>query len=190
MDAYLDKKGRRLIGWDEILEGGLAPGATVMSWRGTKGGIEAAKAGHDVVMAPNSHTYFDHYQSKDTKSEPIAIGGFLPLEKVYSYNPIPTELTEEEAKHVLGVQGQLWTEYIATPAYLEYMAFPRACALAEVGWQQTSGTYSEFLTRLTNHLKRLDLLGVNYRKLDEATAETKKVALKKPAKSTAKAKSK
>ncbi len=165
MDKFLTSKGRRLVGWDEILEGGLAPGATVMSWRGEKGGIAAAKSGHDVVMAPSSYTYFDHYQSKDP-DEPLAIGGFLPLEKVYSYEPVPAVLTEQEATHVLGAQGQLWTEYIKTPDQLEYMAFPRACALAEVVW--TSPNKKEwhgFLDRLETHLKRLDAMDVNYRKV-------------------------
>jgi hexosaminidase len=167
MDAFLTEHGRRLIGWDEILEGGLAPGATVMSWRGEEGGIAAARAGHDVVMATTSHTYFDYYQA-DPKGEPLAIGGLLPLQKVYSYNPIPTVLTAEQAKHVLGAQGQIWTEYIPTPELAEYMAYPRACALAEVVWSPNgSKDYTGFLQRLKKHLKRLDRLSVNYRKLDK-----------------------
>ncbi len=121
IDAYLTAHGRRLVGWDEILEGGLAPGATVMSWRGEQGGLAAARAGHDVVMTPGESTYFDHYQSRDHKAEGIAIGGFLPLEKVYAYEPVPKELSPEEAQHVLGSQGQLWTEYIPDPKRLEYM---------------------------------------------------------------------
>lgn len=133
---FLNKNNRKLIGWDEILEGGLAPNATVMSWRGEKGGIQAAKMGHDVIMTPNSHMYFDHYQAEDKTTEPLAIGGFLPLEKVYSYSPIPSELNEEESKHVLGVQANLWTEYIPSNNKLEYFLFPRAFALAEVAWKK------------------------------------------------------
>jgi len=179
MDAFLNEKGRRLIGWDEILEGGLAPNAAVMSWRGDKGGIEAARAGHDVVMAPTHSTYFDYYQSRDER-EPLAIGGHLTLEQVYAFEPVPEELTTEEAKHILGTQGQLWTEYIATPAKAEYMGFPRLCALAEVAWsprEQTSKgdapaakrDFEEFRQRLKAHLERLDILDVYYRPLDRYT---------------------
>jgi hexosaminidase len=165
MDTFLASKGRRLIGWDEILEGGLAPGATVMSWRGEKGGITAAKAGHDVVMAPTDYTYFDYYQG-DPKTEPLAIGGYLPLQKVYIYNPIPAGLTQKQAKHILGAQGQVWTEYIPTPKKAEYMAFPRACALSEVLWTpMEKKDYNNFIDRLHIHLKRLDILDVNYRPL-------------------------
>ncbi len=168
MDTFLDKRGRRLIGWDEILEGGLAPGATVMSWRGEKGGITAAKAGHDVVMAPNSHTYFDHYQA-NPKNEPFAIGGFLPLQKVYSYNPIPKALNAEEAKRVLGAQAQLWSEYIPNAKHCEYMAYPRTCALAETVWTPLEKKdYDLFRERLETHLQRLEILDVNFRKLDKA----------------------
>ncbi len=166
MDEFLASKGRRLIGWDEILEGGLAPNAAVMSWRGEKGGIAAAKAGHDVVMAPTDYTYLDYYQSRDTDKEPLAIGGFLPLEVVYNYEPIPREIPSEYAKHVLGAQGQLWTEYMPTPKQVEYMAFPRLTALAEVTWTQREiKYYREFLERLTVHLRRLGVLDVNYRPL-------------------------
>jgi hexosaminidase len=166
MDDFLTARGRRLIGWDEILEGGLAANATVMSWRGTKGGIAAAQAGHDVVMAPNSHTYFDYYQSRDTAAEPIAIGGFLPLETVYSYEPVPAEIDAEHAKHVLGAQGQLWTEYMRDPRRVEYMAFPRMSALSEVVWTPAAGKdYADFRARLETHLKRLKALDVNYRPL-------------------------
>ena len=167
MDDYLTKRDRRLIGWDEILEGGLAANATVMSWRGIAGGIAAARAGHDVVMAPNSHTYFDYYQSRDHSKEPHAIGGFLPLERVYSYEPVPDSLTAAQAKHILGAQAQLWTEYIPDPKHAEYMAFPRVSALAEVVWSaKDRRSYSDFRTRLNEHLKRLDALDVNYRKPD------------------------
>jgi hexosaminidase len=165
MDDFLNAHGRTLVGWDEILEGGLAPNAVVMSWRGEEGGIAAAKAHHDVVMAPNAHTYFDHYQSEDRTSEPLAIGGFLPLEKVYGYEPIPPQLKADEATHVLGAQGQLWTEYMKTPQHVEYMAFPRLCALAEVVWSPREGRdFAEFTQRLATHLARLDALNVNYRK--------------------------
>jgi hexosaminidase len=165
-DVFLAENGRRLIGWDEILEGGLAPGATVMSWRGAEGGIAAATAGHDVVMADNRYTYFDYYQSKPKKDEPLAIGGYLPLEKVYHYDPIPSELNEQQAKHILGAQGQLWTEYMKTPEHVEYMAFPRAAALAEVVWRYQPAEqrdFERFLKRLQIHNRRLDQLEVNYR---------------------------
>lgn len=166
MDSFLTHNGRRLIGWDEILQGGLAPGATVMSWRGQQGGITAANAGHDVVMAPTSHTYFDYYQGPSDK-EPLAIGGDLPLEKVYGFEPIPQDIAPEKAGHVLGVQGQLWGEFISTTRHLEYMAYPRAAALAEIGWSpKTAKNYENFLARLQCHLNRFDEAGVNYRKLD------------------------
>jgi hexosaminidase len=166
MDQFLTQRDRRLVGWDEILEGGLAPNATVMSWRGEEGGIAAAKAGHDVVMAPNHSTYLDYYQSEDRESEPLAIGGYVPLEKVYHYEPVPAPLGPEEARHVLGAQGQLWTEYMPDYRQVEYMAFPRLSALAEVVWTPAERKdYQEFLSRLAVHLKRLDALDVNYRKL-------------------------
>jgi len=164
MDEFLTAHGRSLIGWDEILQGGLAPNATVMSWRGTEGGIAAARAGHDVVMAPGSHTYFDHYQSTDTTREPLAIGGLLPLDTVYAFEPVPAELTADEARHVLGAQGQVWTEYIPDPKRVEYMAFPRACALAEVLWTpREERDYADFQRRLATHVARLAVLDVNYR---------------------------
>ena len=119
---------RRLIGWDEILEGGLAENATVISWRGLDGAIAAAKTGHDAVLTPTSHTYFDYYQVKDTSKEPLAIGGFLPLDKVYTWEPMPAELEENARTHILGVQGQVWTEYLPNPKAVEYMAFPRMIA--------------------------------------------------------------
>jgi hexosaminidase len=167
MDAFLTQRGRRLIGWDEILEGGLAENATVMSWRGMAGGIDAARQGHDVVMAPGSHTYFDHYQSQDKANEPLAIGGFTNLEKVYGFEPVPAELTPKEATHILGAQSQLWTEYIPNPRQLEYMAFPRLVALCEAVWSGKSRRdYGHFMQRLPVHLRRLDALDVNYRRLD------------------------
>jgi hexosaminidase len=138
-----------------------------MSWRGTKGGIAAVRAGHEVVMAPNTYTYFDYYQSRDP-GEPLAIGGFLPLEKVYEFNPVPAELTSEEARRILGAQGQLWTEYIPTPRQLEYMAFPRMVALAEVVWTpQAQRDWSGFRARLGKHVERLEALEVNFRPLGE-----------------------
>jgi hexosaminidase len=165
IEKFLNSKGRRLIGWDEILEGGLAPNASVMSWRGTEGGIAAARSGHDVVMSPTTHCYFDYYQSKNRKEEPEAIGGFLPLEKVYSFEPVPAELTPEQGKHVVGAQGNVWTEYIHTPADVEYMALPRMCALAEVVWTPAElKDWDDFRERLDHLTKRLDAMGVNYRK--------------------------
>lgn len=161
MENFLNSKGRSIIGWDEILEGGLAPNATVMSWRGTDGGIAAAKQNHDVIMTPTDFCYLDYYQSQDP-NEPLAIGGYLPLDKVYSYNPDPAELTPEQLKHILGVQGNLWTEYIPDMAKLEYMAYPRACAIAEIAWSpQASRNYDSFVGRLAVHLKRLQAMGVN-----------------------------
>ena len=167
MDTFLTAKGRRLIGWDEILEGGLAQNATVMSWRGENGGIQAANAGHDVVMAPYQYTYLDYYQSEDRASEPLAIGGFMPLSQVYDYEPIPAGLDPQMAHHVLGAQCQLWTEYIPNPKQLEYMAFPRLAALSEVTWTPAQEKdYPDFLERLNSHLKRLDIMDVNYRPIN------------------------
>ena len=164
VEQFLISRGRRLIGWDEILEGGLTPGAVVMSWRGMEGGIAAAKAGHDVVMSPTSHCYFDYAQGRGP-DEPQAIGGFLPLETVYGFEPLPTALPEAQRPHILGVQGNLWTEYIATPRDAEYFAYPRAVALAEVAWSPAaSRDFADFQRRLQIHLQRLDRLGVNYHK--------------------------
>ena len=166
MDAFLTAHKRRLVGWDEILEGGLAPGATVMSWRGTQGGIDAARAGHDVIMAPTSHTYFDYYQSQNTAGEPLAGGGFLPLQTVYAFEPVPAELEPQYRAHVLGGQGQIWTEYLAGPKQVEYMAFPRLTALAEVLWTTPERKdYRDFLSRLAVHLERLSALDVAFRPL-------------------------
>ena len=164
MDKFLTARGRRLVGWDEILEGGLAENATVMSWRGMDGGIAAAKAGHDVVMAPGTYTYFDHYQA-DRKREPLAIGGFLPMDSVYAFEPVPPSLSTTEATHVLGAQAQLWTEYIQTPKDLEYMAFPRLVALSEVLWSgKAQRNFADFMQRMSVHELRLQALDVNYRK--------------------------
>jgi len=162
MEKYINTKGKQIIGWDEILEGGLAPNATVMSWRGTSGAVQAAKEGHDVILTPGSHCYFDHYQSEN-ENEPLAIGGFLPLEKVYHFNPIPEGLTDKEATYVLGAQGNVWTEYMQTKKQVEYMAYPRAVALSEVLWSSPEHkNFSDFINRLEQYQKRLDLLEVNY----------------------------
>ncbi|MHC4741184.1 MAG: beta-N-acetylhexosaminidase, partial [Planctomycetota bacterium] len=170
MDTFLTKKGRRLVGWDEILQGGLAPGATVMSWRGTSGGIAAAKAGHDVVMAPTSHTYFDYRQAPDE----LGLGrSVIDLEKIYSFEPIPPELNDEQAKHVLGGQGQLWGELIPDRKRREFMAFPRGCALSEVVWSPRQGrTFENFLRRMLEHRNRLKAADVNYRPLDARLVES------------------
>src|SRR5213594_4294642 len=162
-DSWLTKRGRRLVGWDEILEGGLAQGATVMSWRGEEGGIAAAKAGHDVVMAPQKPTYLDHSQT-ELATEPQGIGGHNSLEDVYRYEPIPAELNANEAKHVLGSQGQVWTEYMPDPKRVEYMAWPRLVALAEVLWSPgETRNWAGFQKRLATHLERLAILDVTYR---------------------------
>jgi hexosaminidase len=166
MEQFIVSKGRRMIGWDEILEGGLAPDATVMSWRGEEGGIAAARMSHDVIMTPDKYLYFDHYQG-DRNREPLAIGGMLPLEKVYSYNPTPAMLAAEEHKHILGAQANVWTEYLADTREVEYMLFPRLFALAEVVWSpQERRTYREFLSRVPPQLARLKRHGVSYRALD------------------------
>jgi len=164
MDDFLTARGRQLVGWDEILQGGLAPGAVVMSWRGEEGGIAAARAGHPVIMAPTSHTYFDYYQGP-AEREPKAIGGLVPLEKVFQYEPIPAALGPDRAKHVLGAQAQLWGEFISTPEHRMYMAYPRACALAEVLWapRLEDRAYAGFLGRLAVHAERLKHLQVRYR---------------------------
>ncbi|HET8866227.1 MAG TPA: beta-N-acetylhexosaminidase [Gracilimonas sp.] len=162
IETFLNENGRQIIGWDEILEGGLAPQATVMSWRGEDGGIEAAKMGHDVIMTPNGSNYFDHYQA-DPENEPIAIGGFTTLKDVYHYEPVPEELTEEEAKYILGSQGNVWTEYMHSGDKVEYMAYPRVSALAEVVWSPAENRdWLNFWARLQTHFQRLDILGVNY----------------------------
>jgi hexosaminidase len=167
MDTFLVSHKRRLVGWDEILEGGLADNAVVMSWRGTQGGIDAARAGHDVVMAPSSHTYLDYYQAKDQSGEPLAIGGFLPLETVYAFEPVPAELEPEFATHVLGAQAQVWTEYMPDAKQVEYMAFPRLTALAEVVWTRVERKdYAGYLVRLRTHLDRLAVLDVHFRPTD------------------------
>ncbi|HEY8559366.1 MAG TPA: family 20 glycosylhydrolase [Pyrinomonadaceae bacterium] len=163
MEKFINSKGKKIIGWDEILEGGLAPNATVMSWRGEKGGIDAARSKHDVVMTPNDYLYFDYNQG-DVRTEPINIGNYVPLEKVYSYDPHSKELTEDEKKYVLGAQANLWTEYVKTPDKVEYMVFPRMLALAEVVWSPLEKKdFADFRSRLAAHFPRLDKQNVNYR---------------------------
>ena len=164
MEKYINSKGRKLIGWDEILEGGLAPEATVMSWRGTDGGVQAAKQGHDVVMTPGTHCYFDHYQGPQNE-EPLAIGGYTPISKVYEFDPIVPTMNPEEAKHVLGGQANLWSEYIPTKKQSEYMIFPRIAALAEALWSpKESRNWIGFTNRLPSLFQRYDYLGINYAK--------------------------
>jgi hexosaminidase len=163
IDKFVSSKGRKIIGWDEILEGGLSPNATVMSWRGVDGGIAAAKQKHDVIMSPNSHMYLDYYQASPS-TEPLAIGGFLPLEKTYSFEPIAPELTPEESKHIKGVQANLWTEYISKPEQVEYMLFPRTLAAAEIGWSSKEKDFEDFGKRMTKHFERLNQMAVNYSK--------------------------
>ncbi len=163
MDRFLAERGRRLIGWDDILDGGLAPAATVMSWRGEQTAITAARAGHDVVMASVTHTYLDYYQA-DPALEPLAIGGLILLENVYHWEPVPKELASEQRRHILGGQAQLWSEYLPDIRHTQYMAFPRTAALAEVLWSPSDQRdYDRFLARLRPHLERLDAMDVNYR---------------------------
>ncbi|MCH2109161.1 MAG: family 20 glycosylhydrolase [Polyangiaceae bacterium] len=163
IQAYLQSQGREMIGWDEILEGGLAPGATVMSWRGESGGVEAAKLDHPVIMTPNHSLYFNTYQSLDFEAEPIAGARYLPLKKVYSYEPIPAELSDEQAENILGAQGCLWTEYISDEEQLQYMAYPRALALAEVVWSaKQDRDWNDFTRRLPAEFKILRKKGVAF----------------------------
>ena len=173
VEKFLNEHGRQIIGWDEILEGGLAPNATVMSWRGEGGGIEAAKQHHDVIMTPNTYLYFDYYQSKDTDNEPLAIGGYLPVERVYSYEPMPKSLTPDEQKYIKGVQANLWTEYIPTFSHAQYMVLPRWAALAEVQWSAPEKKdYANFLSRLPRLIQWYDAEGYNYAKhVFDVTAE-------------------
>lgn len=165
IEEFLNSKGRQIIGWDEILEGDVAPNATVMSWRGMEGGIKAAQLGHDVIMTPTSFCYFDYYQTADTKDEPLGIGGYVPIEKVYSLEPVPTVLTEEQSKHILGAQANLWTEYIHSSEHVEYMVLPRMAALAEVQWTQPEKKdFKDFTKRLARLMKFYQRDGFNYAK--------------------------
>ena len=164
IEKYVNSKGKQIIGWDEILEGGLAPNAAVMSWQGIEGGIAAAKQKHNAVMTPGSHCYFDHYQALPA-DEPLAIGGYTPLEKVYAYEPIPSALNTEEQKYILGAQANIWTEYILNEKHVEYMAMPRMAALAEVLWTpKEKRNETDFLNRLQTHFLLLDKLDINYAK--------------------------
>lgn len=163
IEKFLNDKGRSIIGWDEILEGELAPNATVMSWRGMEGGIKAAQMGHDVIMTPTTYCYFDYYQTQNTDEEPLAIGGYLPIEKVYSFEPAPDILTTGQKARILGAQANLWTEYIQTPEHVEYMIMPRIAALSEVQWvKPEKKNYEEFLTRLPRLLNLYGKLGYKY----------------------------
>ena len=162
IEKFLISKNRKLIGWDEILEGGLAPEATVMSWRGIDGGIEAARQKHDVIMSPYNDVYLYIYQC-EPKGQPLAASGYLPLEKVYSFNPLPDKLNKEEQKYILGLEGCLWSEFVNSPELLEYMVYPRMFAIAETGWTPASGKdFKGFLSRLEIVKKRYDAIGINY----------------------------
>lgn len=172
-EKFLNAHGRQIIGWDEILEGGLAPNATVMSWRGEGGGIEAARQQHKAIMVPTSYLYFDYYQTKDTKNEPLAIGGYVPLERVYSFEPCPKVLTPEEQKYIIGVQANLWTEYVTTYSHVEYMLLPRMAALSEIQWSSAPKDYEGFLSRLPQLVDIYDVKGYNYaRHIFDITAKT------------------
>jgi hexosaminidase len=165
MEKFVNSKGRKIIGWDEILEGGLAPNAAVMSWRGLEGGIAAAKSGHNVIMTPVQSLYFWTYQN-DPKTEPLAAGGYITLEKVYQFEPIPTVLSTEEAKYVMGAQGCAWAEYMENEAKVEYMVFPRMSALAEVVWSpKEARNWKDFTIRMPKQFKRYDKRGINYAKV-------------------------
>ena len=165
MSDYLSEHGRKIIGWDEILEGEAAPGATIMSWRGETGGIKAARLGHDVIMVPNNYLYLDYYQSKDYESEPYyAIGGYNPVDKIYNYNPLPASLNETERAHIIGVQANLWTEYIKDFKQIEYMIFPRWAAVSEIQWTGGKKDYPEFLKRLNKFVKLYQVKGYTYAK--------------------------
>jgi hexosaminidase len=173
IEKFINAHGKTLIGWSEIREGGLAQNAVVMDWIG--GATEAATAGHDVVMTPQKYCYLDHYQSRDHAKEPKAIGGFLPLAEVYSFEPVPANLPAQFQSHILGPQGNLWTEYVPNIKHAEYMIFPREAAMAEVGWSsKDSRNFDDFLRRLQTDQRRLDEMGVNYRKNPTDTGETQK----------------
>ncbi|HYC85825.1 MAG TPA: beta-N-acetylhexosaminidase [Chryseosolibacter sp.] len=164
VEKYLNSKGKQIIGWDEILEGGLAPNATVMSWRGEAGGIAAARQQHDVIMTPEDWFYLDHAQDT-VGEEPVIKRGYTPLKEVYAYDPVPAELTGGEARHILGAQGNVWTEYMKSPDQVEYMTYPRACAIAEVVWSpKAARDYNNFLQRMQTHVGRLKGWNVNYSK--------------------------
>lgn len=171
IERYLISKGRKLVGWDEILMGGLAPEATVMSWRGEAGGIEAAKAGHDVIMTPNGHFYLDYYQSS-APNQPRANSSYVPLRKVFDYNPQPEGLTPQEQKHILGVQANLWTEYANTEEEAEYMLFPRLLAVAERAWSTRPISWADFKQRASSYTDELIARGINAYSLNDVMLET------------------
>ena len=164
MEKYINSKGKQIIGWDEILEGGLAPNATVMSWRGISGGVEAAKMNHEVIMTPNATCYLDHYQAKDTTNEPLAIGGYTPIEEIYNYEPIPDELDGSLHKYIIGAQGNVWTEYMKTSDHVEYMVFPRIFALSEVVWAENRPSFDDFKSKVIGMYPVLDKMDINYSK--------------------------
>ena len=162
VEKFLNDRGRRIIGWDEILQGGITPNATIMSWRGTEGGIEAARLNHDAIMVPGPYLYFDYYQARDKDSEPLAIGGYSPLDWIYSYNPVPDVLTEDQKKHIIGVQANLWVEYIKTTDQIEYMVIPRMAALSEIQWcNQDKRNFKAFMKRLPNMLSYYQKMDLN-----------------------------
>ena len=164
MEAFLDARGRTLVGWSEIRKGGLAPNATIMDWIG--GAVESAREGHDVVMTPTAYCYLDYYQSTNSEpAEPKAIGGYLPLSQVYAFEPVPANLDAQFRFHIIGAQANLWTEYVPSLQHAEYMTLPRLCALAEVAWSPASSrNYDDFMRRLQVQARRFDQLGVNYRR--------------------------
>ena len=171
VEKIVNAHHRRLVGWSEIRQGGLAPSATVMDWVG--GAIEAAMSGHDVVMSPLADCYFDHYQSLDHSTEPHAIGGYLPLHQVYSFEPLPVKLPPQFQQHILGAQANVWTEYMPSFKHVQYMVFPRLCALAEVDWSpKESRNWDDFARRVRTDCLRLDQLGVNHRGLSSVGDET------------------
>ena len=163
MEKFLESKGKKVIGWDEILEGEVAPNATIMSWRGVEGGREAVKLGHDAIMVPTEYFYFDYYQSRDIENEPFGIGGYVPVEKVYSFEPFTDDMTDEEKSHIIGVQANIWTEYITSDSHLEYMLLPRMSALSEVQWcAPENKDYERFLNNMESMADIYDILGYNY----------------------------
>ena len=165
MEKVINNKGKRIIGWDEILEGEVAPNATIMSWRGVAGGLEAVRMGHDAIMTPNTFFYLDYYQSVDKADEPLAIGGYLPIEKCYSYEPFTADMTDEEKAHILGVQANLWTEYIPNESQLHYMLLPRMAALSEVQWcQPENKNWERFFDSADNFCAIYDTMGYNHGK--------------------------
>ena len=167
MAKVVEARGRRVIGWDEILDGNVSETAIIMSWRGTEGGIEAARKGHDVIMTPSSHLYFDYYQSEDPSTEPSCVGGYLPVSRVYDFRPLPKELTEEQQKHIIGVQANIWTEYITSFRHVEYMAMPRMDALAELQWNNPNPDdrdFDAFVERCRRMAQLYDLYHYNYAK--------------------------